>query len=66
MPQESHHVAQTLEVYLVRSGEDTAPGEYMAVARVGVTATELALTASSLNREQVKQMLQRVARGVTV
>ncbi|GIM14140.1 hypothetical protein Vretimale_17156, partial [Volvox reticuliferus] len=58
--QDPHHVAQELEVYLVRSDRE-AEGEYTAVARLGVSAMELELRAAELNREQVKQLLQRVA-----
>ncbi|KXZ42857.1 hypothetical protein GPECTOR_114g308 [Gonium pectorale] len=57
--QDPHHVAQELAVYLVRTERE---GEYTAVARLGVAATELRLAASTLSREQVKQLLQRVAR----
>ncbi|EFJ48430.1 hypothetical protein VOLCADRAFT_104808 [Volvox carteri f. nagariensis] len=53
-------VAQELEVYLVRSDRE-ADGQYTAVARMGVSATELELRAAELSREQVKQLLQRVA-----
>ncbi|GLC37508.1 hypothetical protein PLESTB_001755100 [Pleodorina starrii] len=58
--QDPHHVAQELEVYLVRS-EREGEGEYTAVARLGVGATELQLRAAQLSREQVKLLLQRVA-----
>ncbi|KAG2454842.1 hypothetical protein HYH02_000674 [Chlamydomonas schloesseri] len=56
-----HHVAQELEVYLVRTGAD---GVYDAVARLGTSSAQLKLTAPDLSRDQVKQMLQRVAREV--
>ncbi|KAG2440088.1 hypothetical protein HXX76_004202 [Chlamydomonas incerta] len=55
------HVAQELEVYLVRTDSD---GVYDAVARLGTSNTQLKLTAPELSREQLKQMLQRVAREV--
>ncbi|GIL57740.1 hypothetical protein Vafri_12885, partial [Volvox africanus] len=58
--QDPHHVAQELEVYLVRSDRE-AEGDYTAVARLGVSAMEMELRAAELNREQVKQLLQRVA-----
>lgn len=60
-PQDPQHVAQELEVYLVRTDSD---GVYDAVARLGTSNTQLKLTAPELSREQLKQMLQRVAREV--
>ncbi|KAG2490024.1 hypothetical protein HYH03_011489 [Edaphochlamys debaryana] len=56
--QDPHHVAQDLEVYLVRTDSE---GVYTCIARLGVVATQLSLTAKELSREQVKLMLQRVA-----
>ena len=61
-PQDPHHVAQELEVYLIRSEGEAG---YMAVARLGVNAAELKLMGAELSREQVKQMMQRVARDST-
>ncbi|GFR50150.1 hypothetical protein Agub_g12313 [Astrephomene gubernaculifera] len=56
--QDPHRVAPELELYLVRSEGE---GRYTAVARLGAAATELRLAAAGLSREQVKQLLQRLA-----
>lgn len=53
-----HRVAMELEVYLVRTEGE---GEFTAVAIIGSSATEMRIS-TSLSREQLKQLLQRVAR----